>query len=231
MSKKTIYFPHDLLLFAIMLTVLLLVIGFLFIGIIGIAFREVGFNAVATALILVGTFLGSHINIPLVKLKTNVPLIKEEYVDFFGLRYRIPHLEYGESTTMLAVNVGGALIPTVVSIYLLFKATQLVEYSLIGVVIVAIVTHLVARPVKGVGIQTPAFVSPVTATIVALILSPHSPVIVAYISGVLGTLIGADLSNLKAIPKLGAPMASIGGAGSFDGVFLSGIIAVLLAAL
>jgi uncharacterized membrane protein len=44
-------------------------------------------------------------------------------------------------------------------------------------------------------------------------------------------IIGADLSNLKVIPKLGAPIASIGGAGTFDGVFLSGIIAVLLAGL
>jgi uncharacterized membrane protein len=52
--------------------------------------------------------------------------------------------------------------------------------------------------------------------------------VVAYVSGVLGTLIGADLSNLGVIPKLGAPIASIGGAGTFDGVFLSGIIAVLL---
>jgi uncharacterized membrane protein len=46
---------------------------------------------------------------------------------------------------------------------------------------------------------------------------------------VLGTLIGADLSNLGVIPQLGAPIASIGGAGTFDGVFLSGIIAALLA--
>ena len=51
----------------------------------------------------------------------------------------------------------------------------------------------------------------------------------AYVAGVLGTLIGADLSNLHAIPKLGAPVASIGGAGTLDGVFLSGIMAVLLA--
>jgi uncharacterized membrane protein len=99
------------------------------------------------------------------------------------------------------------------------------------VLIVALVTHVVARPVKGVGIETPAFVPPIAAAVVAIVLSPGSPVIVAYVAGVLGTLIGADLTNLNAIPKLGAPVASIGGAGTFDGVFLSGIIAVLLAAL
>jgi uncharacterized membrane protein len=52
--------------------------------------------------------------------------------------------------------------------------------------------------------------------------------VVAYVSGTLGTLIGADLTNLHSIGKLGAPVASIGGAGTFDGVFLSGLIAVLL---
>jgi uncharacterized membrane protein len=44
-------------------------------------------------------------------------------------------------------------------------------------------------------------------------------------------LIGADLFNLRKIGNLGAPVASIGGAGTFDGIFLNGILAVLLAAL
>jgi uncharacterized membrane protein len=47
----------------------------------------------------------------------------------------------------------------------------------------------------------------------------------------MGTLIGADLLNLGNIAKLGAPVASIGGAGTFDGIFLTGILAVLLAGL
>jgi len=72
---------------------------------------------------------------------------------------------------------------------------------------------------------------PIAAALAALVLAPAHPQTVAYVSGVLGTLIGADLSNLQVIKKLGAPVASIGGAGTFDGVFLSGIIAVLLAAL
>jgi uncharacterized membrane protein len=232
MSRKTIYFPHNFLLFAILLAILLFVIGLLFVGVIGIAFAEVGFNAATTALILVGTFLGSYINIPLLKLKTTVPIIREESVNFLGIFYRIPQVEYGEAITVLAVNVGGALIPTVVSIYLLSKASvQVIQYSLVGVVIAALVTRAVARPVKGVGIVTPAFIPPIAAALIALVLSPGSPQIVAYVTGVLGTLIGADLANLNVIPKLGAPIASIGGAGTFDGVFLSGIIAVLLAAL
>ena len=58
---------------------------------------------------------------------------------------------------------------------------------------------------------------------------PRTTHVIAYVGGVLGTLIGADLTNLHLVANLGAPVASIGGAGTFDGVFLTGIVAVLLA--
>jgi uncharacterized membrane protein len=51
----------------------------------------------------------------------------------------------------------------------------------------------------------------------------------AYISGSLGTLIGGDVLNLNKIQGLGAPIASIGGAGTFDGIFIIGLLAVLYA--
>ncbi|HKJ83537.1 MAG TPA: DUF1614 domain-containing protein, partial [Mariprofundaceae bacterium] len=50
----------------------------------------------------------------------------------------------------------------------------------------------------------------------------------AYIAGTTGVIIGADLLHLKDIAKLGAPVVSIGGAGTFDGIVLTGIVAVLL---
>jgi uncharacterized membrane protein len=205
------------------------VVGLIFIGIVGVAFEDVGFSALTTVLILVATFVGSYINIPLMKLKATIPIIKEEFVSFFGIVYRIPQLEYGETTTMIAINMGGALIPTLVSFYLLWKSPSAILYALLGVAIVAAVTHAIARPVKGVGIVTPAFIPPILAALLAYLIPSGSPRIIAYVSGVLGTLIGADLSNLGVIPELGAPIVSIGGAGTFDGVFLSGIIAVLLA--
>ena len=159
-------------------------------------------------------------------------MMRDQFATWFGVTYRIPQVEYGETVTTVAVNVGGALIPTAVSIYLLSRASaSTVILSLIGVFAVALVTHAVARPVKGVGIATPAFIPPIAAAVAALILLPAQPKTVAYVAGTLGTLIGADLLNLRKIPKLGAPVASIGGAGTFDGVFLTGIIAVLLVGL
>ena len=59
--------------------------------------------------------------------------------------------------------------------------------------------------------------------------APHDLIfLIAYVGGTLGTLLGADVLNMGKIRNLGAPVASIGGAGTFDGVFLSGLIAVLL---
>ncbi|MCW4011264.1 MAG: DUF1614 domain-containing protein [Candidatus Bathyarchaeota archaeon] len=232
MSRKTIYFHHSLLVFAILLTLLVAVVGLVFFGVIGVAFAKVGFSPFVVMLILAGSLLGSAINLPILKIRTVAPMIKEEYANFFGVSYRIPHVEYGQAVTTIAVNVGGALIPSAVSIYLLCTAEPtMILLSVLGVAIVALITKAVARPVKGVGIATPAFIPPIAAAVVALILAPSQPLTVAYVAGVLGTLIGADLLNLRKIPKLGAPVASIGGAGTFDGVFLSGIIAVLLAGI
>jgi uncharacterized membrane protein len=229
MSRKTMYFPHSFSVFVIFLIILAVAVGLIFIRVLGAAFEDVGFSSVTTVIILIATFLGSAINIPLLKLKTTVPIIKEEFVNFLGVFYRVPQVEYGQRITVVAINVGGALIPTAVSLYLMWKAPSVILYCLVGVAVVAIVTRVVARPVKGVGIVTPAFIPPIIAAVLAFVLPSGAPRIVAYVAGVLGTLVGADLSNLNVIPKLGAPVASIGGAGTFDGVFLSGIIAVLLA--
>jgi uncharacterized membrane protein len=82
-----------------------------------------------------------------------------------------------------------------------------------------------------VGIAVPVLVPAVVALVIALIFSwKHAPAL-AYIVSTLGTLIGADLTNLGKLQGLGAPVASIGGAGTFDGIFLTGILAVLLASL
>jgi uncharacterized membrane protein len=75
------------------------------------------------------------------------------------------------------------------------------------------------------------FAPVVTTAILAFILSREYAARLAYIGGSMGTLIGADLLNLDKISGLGAPVASIGGAGTFDGIFLTGIQAVLLAGI
>jgi uncharacterized membrane protein len=229
MSRRTVYFPHNTLLFVILSTILLMIVGLFLVGAISSAFLEVGFSPTVTIIILFATFLGGSVNIPLLRLEATMPVVRDEFVTFFGMPYRIPSLEYKDATTLVAVNVGGALIPAFVASYLLYKLPSDALWSLVGTILVALVTYMLAKPVSGVGIVTPTIVPPLDAALVGLLLPSGAPRVVAYVSGVLGTLIGADLSNLAAIPGLGAPVVSIGGAGTFDGVFLTGIIAVLLA--
>jgi uncharacterized membrane protein len=154
-------------------------------------------------------------------------IVSGQEVIFFGMRYVIPLVQEWPHT-VLAVNVGGAVIPTLLSLYLLVK-TGMYGRALVGVAIVIMVVHGLASPIRGVGIAVPVFIPPVVAAAIALLLSMRSAPSLAYISGSLGTLIGADLLNGGIIQSLGAPIASIGGASRFDGIFLTGILAVLLA--
>lgn len=232
MRGVEVYTHHNIRFIALLLFILLATTAFIFLGALSSAFSKVGFSPVTAILILVATLIGSAINIPITRLEATVPIITNEHVSFFGLSYRIPEVVYSRAVTILAVNVGGALIPSIVSLYILNRSNATtVLYAVVGVVIVSIVSHIFARPVKGVGIAMPPFIAPIAAALVAIILPTSSPITVAYVSGVFGTLIGADLTNLGVIPELGSPIASIGGAGTFDGVFLSGIIAVLLVGL
>lgn len=148
-------------------------------------------------------------------------------VTFFGIRHVVPLVQEWPRT-VIAVNVGGAVIPTLLSLYLVVK-NGLYGRSLLAVAIVAVIVHWMAYPVRGVGIAVPIFIPPVVAAGAALLLARHSAPALAYIAGSLGTLIGADLLNLGRIQGLGAPVTSIGGAGTFDGIFVTGILAVLLA--
>jgi uncharacterized membrane protein len=126
--------------------------------------------------------------------------------------------------------VGGALVPAALSGYLIVH-DHLGWRALAAVALVAVLVHAVARPVQGLGIAVPTLLPGVFAAGAAVLLHPVALAGLAYVSGTLGTLIGADLTNLSKVRQLGAPVASIGGAGTFDGVFLTGIIAVLLAGL
>jgi uncharacterized membrane protein len=196
-----------------------------------IAFERIGFSSIEFFLILMGTLVGSTVNIPVANVKTTEPMVVVREVRAFGLYYRVPTIGYRQTSTIIAVNLGGAIIPVLVTVYLLAVHSSLVSAALAGSFLTAILVHFMAKKVKGVGIVTPALLPPLAAALVAYFLVPGAPAVVAYVSGTLGALVGADLSNLSGISKLGAPVASIGGAGTFDGVFLTGLVAVLLASL
>ncbi|HEX4407512.1 MAG TPA: DUF1614 domain-containing protein [Xanthobacteraceae bacterium] len=192
------------------------------------AYESLGISSSAAIFLLLASLIGSFFNIPIAELPPE-HVMSNQTVDFFGMQYQIPVATHWPGT-VLAINVGGAVIPTVMSLYLL--ATHGIwGKGLVAVAIVAVVIHWMANPVPGLGIAVPVFVPVVVTAITAMLLSRQEAAPLAYIGGGLGTLIGADLTNLDKVGGLGAPVASIGGAGTFDGIFLTGILAVLLASL
>jgi uncharacterized membrane protein len=198
------------------------------VGILRYAFTQLGLSPNAALLLLFGSLIGSYFNIPVAYLPGQQVSSPQE-IDFFGMRYVVP-LVVQWPGTLIAINVGGALIPTLVSIYLLAK-NQIWVKAALGTAVIAAVCYWLSRPIPGLGIAEPVFVPAVTAAIVAMLLSREHAAPLAYIGGSLGTLIGADLFNLGSIRGLGAPVASIGGAGTFDSIFLIGIVSVLVASL
>ncbi len=191
------------------------------------AYEKAGIDHRYVFAVLILSLLGSAVNIPLVRLGGGPTVITSQIVHHHGMDYVVPAVTH--TGTLLAVNVGGALIPALVSIYLLWKMPELLPKALLGVAIMTLATYAMAEPVRGVGISLPTLMPALLAALVALVLDRRRAPPLAYVSGTLGVLIGADLLNLGLISSLGAPVASIGGAGTFDGVFLTGLIAVLLA--
>jgi uncharacterized membrane protein len=214
-----------------MILVIFLVVigGFLFLGAAEIAFEHIGFSSQAFLAILILTLIGSMVNIPLKRYSNVQGMVEFREVHFYWRTFRIPQYFQRRISTLVTINLGGALIPSAVSLYLLAMHPSVILYALVGILFTSIVIHLVAKKVRGVGIVTPAFIPPIAAAVISiLLLQGPNAAIIAYCSGTFGALIGADLTNLNGITKLGAPIVSIGGAGTFDGVFLTGIIAVLL---
>jgi len=178
--------------------------------------------------LLLLSLIGSYINIPIAHWHERYISAPAE-ITYYGIPYVIP-LVREQPGTILAVNLGGAVIPTLLSLYLMAK-NQLYRPSLLGLIPVSLACYLLAKPEPGLGIAEPIFVPAMVTTLVALTLSRRYAGPLAYICGSLGTLIGADLMNLGRIPGLGAPVASIGGAGTFDGIFVISLLAVVYAGL
>lgn len=184
----------------------LLVLYFLY-GLIVRAFTRVGFTQGEATLILLGTVFLGLVNVPLGR--------------------------FGGWT--LAVNLGGAVVPVVVSYLLLKRFPSIGLEAAVGVTLVSLTTYFVTTPTpQGIVSPFPLYLAPpLVAALLSLLAfwreETHAAPL-AYVSGTLGALVGADflhLADFLAIPPAteGAT-ASLGGAAVFDMVFLTGIIAV-----
>ena len=168
---------------------------------------------------------GSLVNIPL-RIR-DVPGEAQKFQFGHFVFFRPPSME----RQIIAINVGGAVIPIILSVWVLLESQAFWQTGVATLIVVA-VTKRIARRVPGKGIEMPALLPPGVAALSAVLLSAGGgggeATAIAYAAGTIGTLVGADILNLRNLRDMGPGMMSIGGAGVFDGVFLSGIVAAFL---
>jgi uncharacterized membrane protein len=192
------------------------------------AFVVLGFTPQQALLILISVLFGGLINIPIKKwpeVYTTPPVF-----NFFFPRIARPQ------NKILAVNVGGAVIPGLISLWEIYrvivdfpqKFPQALFVFLFVFGLNTMICYRLARPIEGKGIAIPAFIPPFVVSIPSVLLMPDMAPVIAFPAGVLGVLLGADILHLRDIRHLNAPVGSIGGAGTFDGIFLCGILSVFL---
>jgi uncharacterized membrane protein len=227
-TSQLFYLPLAPVFFLILVLFFVFLVIFVEIRAVRYAYMQLGVSSRTALFLLFGSLLGSYINIPVAEIPNQVPL-SSQVVQFFGMEYQVPQA-VGLSSTIIAVNVGGALIPVIVSFYLLNKYDLWLK-GLAATAIIAATCHSLAWLIPGVGVAVPIFVPALATAIVAFIIDRNYIGPLAYVAGSLGTLIGADLMNLNKVAGLGVPVASIGGAGTFDGIFLTSIAAVLLGSI
>ncbi len=233
MNNRRLIIPPVSMPVLLLMAFVFFVVFFVFSSIVMGAFEKLGIPAEVAYALFLFALIGSFINIPIAEETSYEPVLAVREVRFLGISYPIPYFDWAERRVIIAINVGGALVPLSIVLYEVFRLLYLGRFALLfntllAVLIASIFSHAFARPVRGLGIAMPMFLPPIIAVLLGWLLGDGNPTLVAYVSGTMGVLIGADLMNWNKIKNLGAPMVSIGGAGTFDGIFLAGVIAVLL---
>jgi len=220
--KSNPFSPQYLLFLLVVLSFILAVIQ---IGLVTITLAKLGLTVRFALFLLMASLLGSTFNIPLFRIHSEPPDIPVEPL-YRGLLRHIQREFKGY--TIIAINFGGAIIPILFSIYLMINSNLNMLEIILAIFLVSMISYGISRPITGFGIGMPILIAPLAAAFIAITLNVEQRAPLAYIAGTLGVLIGADIFRIKDIRKLGTPIASIGGAGTFDGIFITGLIAVLL---
>src|ERR1700734_2356043 len=146
MDSQIHYLPLTPGLFSILVFLVVGLILLIQLRILRYAYMRLGVGPGIALLLLFGSLIGSYFNIPVTVLP-GVPVRSGEVVDFFGMRYVVPVVVRWPGT-VLAVNVGGAVIPTLMSAYLVLRY-QLWGQATIAVIAIALIIHSMAPPVHG----------------------------------------------------------------------------------
>lgn len=217
---------------ALLALVALIVLPFFYAELMVAAMSKLAMPPTVAFVAVFAVIMGSVVNIPVSKIERTEEFRIDQF-HMYGIDRLFPGRIRHARFTVIAVNLGGCIIPLSIAIFEIIRiarngATPLTIFLLVAAVNI-FVCYFFARPVQGVGIVMPTLISPLVAALGAILLLPDFAPPVAFAAGVLGPLVGADLLHLRDIQALNTGIASIGGAGTFDGIVLSAVIATFLA--
>jgi len=220
--------PLSVIALVLLIALVILIIPLLFLGLVGAAFTRLGFSWIAALAVVLLMLFGSFVNIPMYRIKRDMVRVDTQ---------ELPFASQPVWETVIALNLGGAVIPVAVSAYLLYRATAVVGTAILqpvaaGIFIVAIIAWLATRYIPGYGLRAPLFMPGLVAILCGLLLTGGTGLlagVTAFVAGTLGTLLGAGIAQLPRIRDMEIPEVSIGGSGMFGAIFLACILSAIIA--
>jgi len=209
----------------------LLLLPFLLANALLAALSKLGLSPTGSLIAALAIFLGSTVNIPLTRVE-HEHIVEYQPHRLLGVHRLFSRPLQRRAHTVIAVNVGGCLVPTALAGYqaarLALEAPSVLPAAFGALAINVVLCYTIATPVPETGITMPPLIPAGAAAVCGLLFAPEWAPPIAFMAGVLGPVLGADVLHLDDIAEIGTGMASIGGAGTFDGIVLSGLVATRL---
>jgi len=214
---------------------IIVLIPLLILGVIGAAFTKLGFSWIAAIAVVLLMLFGSYVNIPVYTIKRDMIRVLPDTTSVYGADS--PWSPAPVWDTLISINLGGAILPVCISLYLLYQAVLITGTSLLvpvgaAIVLVALISFVATRPVPGVGLRVPLIIPALAALLMGMLLFGGAGIpatVLAFVSGTTGTLLGGNIAQLHRIKDLEVPDMSIGGAGTFGAIFICCILPALIA--
>ena len=227
--------PLSVFVIIILIALVVILIPLLILGIIGAAFTRLGFSWISTLAVVLLMLFGSFVTIPVYRIRRDMIRVSHNEASVFGVS--VPCASGQVWDTTISLNLGGAVIPVCVSLYMVYRAIQITGTSLVftvcaGITMVAIITFISTRLVTYAGIQVPLLIPGLTALLAGLLLAGGTGLtaaVTAFVSGVTGVLLGGNIANVYRIKNLEVPEVSFGGAGTFGSIFICCMLPALIA--
>ncbi len=218
----------------LLIGLVLILIPLFVLGMIGAAFTRLGLSWIAALALILLMLAGSFVNIPLYRIRRD--MIRAAPLDSAGNELAGPFVSRPVWETVISINLGGAIIPPCIALFMVHQAmgtgTTLLIPATICTAFVMAVSYVSTREIAGIGIRVPVFVPALAALLAGIFLSGEtgiSAAVTALAGGTFGALAGGNLAHLFHARDLEIPEVSIGGPGTFGAVFLCCVLPALIA--